>query len=112
MYSMKSHFAGGRGSGTRKVVLLLTDGQSNVKRDWTVPNAKKLKKAKAEIFVIAVGGQHILGIEEMAKVASFPPSKFLFRVKKVGDFLEIVKLAIKNVAPGIYKLIEKYKSTC
>ena len=65
-----------------------------------------------EIFVVAVGNQRIHGIEEMAKVASLPPSKFLFRVKKVGDFLEVVKLAIKEVAPRKYKIIEKLKSTC
>ncbi|CAB3993071.1 Hypothetical predicted protein [Paramuricea clavata] len=103
----------GRGFLSRKLVLLLTDGQSNVQKHKTLPNAQKLKDAGVEVFVIAVGGQHIRGIDEMANMATFPPKDFLLRVEKVGDFLEVVNLAIKTVAPGKYKILgDKYKSPC
>jgi hypothetical protein len=108
----QTSFSGARGAHSRKVVLLLTDGQSNIQRKKTVPEAKKLKSSGVQVFVIAVGGQHIHGIQEMAEVASFPPAKFLFRVKKMGDFLEVVKLAIKQVSPGQYKILERYKPSC
>jgi hypothetical protein len=105
------HLAGSRGFLSRKLVLLLTDGESNVNKQNTVPNAQKLKDKGVEVFVIAVGGQHMLGIEEMAKVATFPPADFLFRVEKVGHFFEVVQLAIEEVAPGKYKLLKPYVSS-
>ena len=92
--------------------MLLTDGHSNVHPHKTVPNAKKLKDAGVEVFVIAVGGKHMQGINEMAHIASYPPKDFLFRYKKVGDFFEIVKSAIKEVTPGVYKSIKDNKSSC
>ena len=103
---------GSRGFQSRKIVLLLTDGQSNVNPKQTIPNAQKLKDKGVEVFVIAVGGQHISGIDEMANIASFPPAKFLFRVEKVSGFLDVVNLAIKEVAPAQYKILDKYVSTC
>ena len=107
-----NYIAGGRGFNSRKVVLLLTDGLSNVDRNKTIPNGKKLKDKGVDLFVIAVGDQHISGIDEMTKVASFPPADYLFRVEKVGDFLEVVNLAIKLVAPAKYNILKKYVSPC
>ena len=78
----------------------------------TVPNAQKPNNKGVDEFVIAVGNKHITGIEEMANVASFPPADFLFRVEKVGEFLEVVNLAIKEVAPDKYKILKKYVSPC
>ena len=105
------HFSGSRFP-SRNVVLLLTDGYSYVDRGKTIPTAKRLKDAGVEVFVIAVGGKYMIGIEEMAHVASYPPKDFLFRVEKVGDFLEAVKLAIKEVEPKLYETIKYYKSSC
>ncbi len=93
-------------------MLLLTDGHSNKEEGKTVPNAKKLKDNGVEVFVIAAGDQHMTGIDEMAKIASPPLQDFLFRVEKVGDFLEIVKMAIKEIAPDKYKIVKNYISTC
>ena len=105
------HFSGSL-FGSRKVVLLLTDGHSNVHPEKTIPNANRLKAAGVEVFVIAVGGRHMTGINEMAHIASYPPKDFLFRVEKVGDFLEVVKLAIREVEPKLYEIIKYYKSSC
>lgn len=95
----------GRRRFSRKIVFLVTDGQSNIQNHLTVPNAKALKDDGVEIFVVAVGN-YISGIDEMVRVASYPPNKFLFRVSKLQNFLTIVKLVIKEVSPGKYNLIK------
>lgn len=103
--------SGGRIFG-RKVVLLLTDGQSNVDQQLTIPKADVLKNNGVKIFVIAIGG-YIKGIDEMVKVASYPPKDFLFRVSDYRGFVEVIKLVIKEVAPGKYNIIEgQYNPPC
>ena len=47
---------------SRKMVLLVTDGQSN-SRDLTISKAKALKGIGIDIYVVAVGS-HINGIDE------------------------------------------------
>ena len=94
---------------SRKIVLLVTDGQSNVGKSKTVPNAKALKDDKVDIYVVAVGS-YIHGIDEMVRIASYPPEKFMFRVQKLKDFWDVVKLVIKEVSPGKYKAIQGYKN--
>ena len=87
----------------------MTDGQSNVEKSLTIPNAQKLKNIGVEIFVIAVGN-HIDGIDEMAKVASYPPDKYVFRVNKNSDLIYVFELAWKKVIKG-YEA-KPYKSPC
>lgn len=89
--------------GSRKVVLLVTDGQSNVKRDLTIPNADKLKKLGVDIYVVAVGPNSRIDIVEVVKVAgpgSSNPNekreKYLFRVTDYNGLLKIMKLVVKN----------------
>ena len=109
---LSTYNTGARAFNSRKLVLLLTDGQFNVNREKTVPNAQKLKDKGVDVFVITVGNKHITGTDEMANAASYPPADFLFRVEKVGGFLEVVNLAIKEVAPDEYKILKKYVSPC
>ncbi|XP_068685047.1 cartilage matrix protein-like [Montipora foliosa] len=92
--------SGGR-SGATKTIYLVTDGQSNVQQDRTIPEAETLKRIGVEIFVVAVGS-YIQGIEEMVKVASYPPEKFVCRVKNHEGFLCVVQMALRQVAPGKY----------
>ena len=50
-------------------------------------------------------GTHLHGIDEMVKVSSFPPEKYLYRVSNLNQFWEIVKLVIKKVRPtGDYNI--------
>lgn len=63
-----------------------------------------------QINVVAVGS-YIDGIDEMVKVASSPPQDFIYRVKKNSDFLEVIKLIIKQVAPGKYDIVN-YEPPC
>ena len=94
------------------MVFLVTDGQSNIGRRLTVPKAQELKKAGVKIFVVAVG-RHINGIDEMVRVASYPPKDHLFRVKKLDGFLQIIKLIIQKVSPSKYAIIKgQYTTPC
>ena len=86
------------------MVFLVTDGQSNVEQQLTIPKADELKNSGVQIFVVAVG-TYINGIDEMVKVASYPPQQFLFRVKTLQQFWNVVKLIIKEVSPGKYTTI-------
>ena len=88
----------GRRDVARKMVFLVTDGQSNVERHLTIPKADALKNSGVQIFVVTVG-TYINGIDEMVKVASYPPQKFLFRVENLQGFLHIVELVIEQVSP-------------
>lgn len=90
---------------SKKVVLLVTDGQSNRETKKTIPNAKKLKDMGVSIFVVAVG-EYIDGIGEMVKVAgtknpSAPPDDFLFRVRDYDGFLKVTKLVVNEVPKGV-----------
>ena len=92
------------------MVLLVTDGQSN-SGDPTVSKAKALKDKGIDIYVVAVGG-YISGIDEMVKVASSPPENHMFRVQTLGDFWQVVKLAIRQVNPGEYAVLNGQYPPC
>ena len=94
------------------MVFLVTDGQSNVQKQLTIPKADALKNSGVQIFVVAVG-TYINGIDEMVKVASYPPEQFLFKVKNLSGFWNLVKLIIKQVDPGKYKILQgQYEPPC
>lgn len=94
------------------MVFHVTDGQSNVKKHLTIPKADALKNNGVQIYVVAVG-TYINGIDELVKVASYPPEHFIFRVKKLQGFWNIIKLIIKEVAPQKYKIIKgQYDPPC
>ena len=118
-FSNKSHILlvlGGRVSSQKKV-LLITDGQSNIQKQLTIPKAKNLKNMGVEIFVVALGS-YISGIGEMVKVAgcSNPfklPEDFLFRVHKYKGLWDVTKLIIKIMAAtGKYTSLSPYPSPC
>jgi len=93
------------------MVFLVTDGQSN-SPDLTISKAKALKDDGIDIFVVAVGG-YIDGIDEMVKVASSPPENRMFRVQTLSDFWQVVKLAIRQVDPGEYTVLNgEYDPPC
>ena len=115
--SYKSHILlvlGGRHN-ARKVVLLVTDGQSNRKTHLTIPNADELKNIGVAIYVVAVGS-NINGIGEMVKVAGTndrytPVQNYLFRVHNYRGFLEVVKMVVKKVS-GKYVPVIPFSSSC
>ena len=95
----------GRRMAATKVVLLFTDGQSNIQKQLTIPRANALKNSGVRIAVVAVG-TYIYGIDEMVKVASYPPEQSLFRVNSLSEFWEVIKLVIQKVDRGKYKILQ------
>ena len=93
------------------MVLLVTDGRSNSPH-LTISKAKALKGVGIDIYVVAVGS-YITGIDEMVKVASSPPENHMFRVQKLTNFWEVVKLVIQQVSPGEYRVVNgQYDPPC
>ena len=82
------------GSGTRvgsyRRVLIVTDGQSNIKRHKTLWNAMDLKLNGAEIFVVGIG-EYLDGINELAHLASSLDAH-LYRAGDMQGLVEVVKL--------------------
>ena len=76
--------------GSFKRVMVVTDGQSNIKRNKTISRATELKLNGAEIFVVGIG-EYLDGIDELARMAS-SPNAHLFRAGDMQGFVEIVKL--------------------
>ena len=114
----KSHvlFVPGGRFADRKNVLLITDGQSNVNKHLTIPNADKLKKLGVHIYVFAVGS-YISGIGEMVQVAgssSNPnPDDYLFRIKGYHQLWEFTKLVVTKLAStGKYISLSPQPSPC
>ena len=69
----------------------------------TIRKAQELKDKRVEILVVAVGS-HIYGIDEMVKVASYPPTDHMFRVKTLGDFYEVTKLILQKAFRGQWEI--------
>lgn len=57
-----------------------------------------MKKAGVEIYVVGVG-TNLYSLDEIVKVSSFPPEKYLYRVSSLSQFWEIVQLIIKKLRP-------------
>ncbi|KAL9984336.1 hypothetical protein ACROYT_G006620 [Oculina patagonica] len=102
----------GRRASSKKIVLVVTDGQSNQQKHLTVPNADALRSANVEVQVLAVG-KYINGIDEMVKVASTipgltntPNNKLLFRVKDYNGVWDVVKIMLEKVAPNTWRIVK------
>lgn len=80
----------GARAGSFRRVLVVTDGQSNVKRNKTLLNAMDLKLNGAEIFVIGVG-EYLDGIHELVHLASSLDAH-LYRAGDMQGLVEVVKL--------------------
>lgn len=94
------------------MVFLVTDGKSNRGGHLTIPRAQALKRSGVKIFVVAVG-ENVRGIDETDRVASYPPKDYIFRVKKLDGFLQIIKLMVQRYSPRKYAIIEgQYTRPC
>ncbi len=69
-----------------------------------------MKNSGVEIYVIAVG-TYINRIDKIVNVASYPPERFLFRVKDLAGFWNIIKLIVKQVSPDKYSIVN-YDPPC
>jgi hypothetical protein len=93
LFDKPQHYGGREQSFKR--VLVITDGQSNVKRNLTIPNAQKLKAEGIEVFVIAVG-EYLDGMEELSKMAS-SPNAHMYRVEDMRGLVLVVKLIPRSL---------------
>lgn len=101
-------FSTGRHTDADKYHLLVTDGQSNVQKHLTIPNAKILKNNGLDISVIAVG-DYIIGIEEMIKVVSFR-RRITCTEWRIS---QVIGLVVKEVSPGKYAIDKnKFNFSC
>lgn len=80
----------GARQGSFRRILVLTDGQSNIKRDETVPSAFQLKLLGVEVFVVAVG-EYLEGIQEIVQMASSTDAH-MYRVLNMSNLVKIIKL--------------------
>lgn len=71
-------------------ILLVTDGQSNINRNETIPSAVQLKILGIEVFVIAVG-EYLEGIKELVQIASSTDAH-MYRVLNLSGLAEMIKL--------------------
>ncbi|XP_046860975.1 integrin alpha-2-like [Xenia sp. Carnegie-2017] len=97
--------------GARQMVFLVTDGQSNISRRQTVPNAKKLKDDGVEILVIGVG-YFSRGIEEIFQIATLPVEDHILRFRNYRDMINVVNRVVEEINPGQYAIVAKIPSSC
>ena len=104
----------GRREGSEKVVILITDGQSNAQCHLTIPKAQELKKRQVKILVFVVGSSgDVRGMDEMVKVASDPPTDHMFRVETLGGFYEVTRLILQKAFPDEWKISSgQYNPPC
>lgn len=77
----------------KKIVILVTDGLSNIKAHRTVPQAKKMHKAGITIFTIAV---HETGSPEFEGIASTPKEDYLFNLQNYLELSAITREITKG----------------
>ena len=76
------------------------------------PDHRHLKDLEVKILVVAVG-KIVRGIDETDRVASYPPKDYLFPVKKLDGFLQIIKLMVQMYSPRKYAIIKgQYTRPC
>ena len=86
--------ASGHRQNARRLAVVVTDGNSNIQRDQTIPQAIQLKGIGTRVMVIAVGNYGDSGRKEMAGIASYPAKDNLFNVGDFDEMQEVVLMAL------------------
>ncbi|KAK3749637.1 hypothetical protein QZH41_001725 [Actinostola sp. cb2023] len=94
-YQMFENPKYGARDGSFKRILIVTDGQSNIKKHLTIEKAIRLKQVGIEVFVIAVG-EYLDGMEELSKMAS-SPNAHMYRVEDMNGLVLVVKLIPRSL---------------
>ena len=69
-------------SGVKNIVILLSDGGSNINPGNTVREAETLKRENVDIYSIAMGSADVA---EMADISSDPDSEYLYEVRTLSE---------------------------
>ena len=91
---------------SRKFVFLVTDGQSNIGKHLTVPNACQGTE-RWQCWNFCGGCWKLLQWHwwDGESCLVYPPEEHVFRVQKYENFWDVVKLVVKEVSPGKYKAL-------
>ena len=73
----------GERGGINDILILLTDGGSNVNASQTVANAQALKQSGTSIYVVAMGDQ--VNMEEVNAIATEANEKYVLTVNAADD---------------------------
>ena len=84
----------GHRQNARRLAVVVTDGNSNIQRDQTVPQAIQLKGIGTRVMVIAVGSYGDSGRKEMKDIASYPSEKNFFVVDDFNAFHQVASMAV------------------
>ncbi|ESN96267.1 hypothetical protein HELRODRAFT_189175 [Helobdella robusta] len=79
-----------------KIVIIITDGTSNIDQVKTIPTAKMLKDKGIQIFAIGVGDIDEAGRNELIGIASSPPSSYFFKVNEFADLKFLKNTLVKR----------------
>ena len=82
----------GRRDGVRGVVVLVTDGESNVNAEMTQEEARRLRDTGVVVIVIAVGDR--VGEEEASEMAS--PNR-MYRVRERADVPSVARTVLDRM---------------
>lgn len=83
--------------GVAHIAVLITDGQSNIDRERTVPDAAAAKAAGIDLYVVAIGAPKMTEINSMA---SKPHSKYVYSVNTAGDLSRLTRIITKETCPN------------
>jgi len=81
----QSVFTANRGDrqGVRNVAIVISDGNSNVDSDRTIPEADVARQRRIELYAVAVGRRS--NVAEMAGIASDPDSTHLLSMRSENE---------------------------
>lgn len=86
--------ASGHRQNAHRLAVVVTDGNSNIQQDQTVPQANQLKGIGTRVMVIAVGNYGDSGRKEMKDIASYPSEKNLYVVDDFDTMNQLVGMAL------------------
>ena len=84
------------------VVVLLTDGVSNINPEFTIPQARFIKQAGTHIFAIGVGN---FQPDELNAVASEPASENAFLLHDYASLYNLTNKIVQAACQGEYNVI-------
>ena len=86
--------ASGHRQNAHRWAFVVTDGNSNIQRDQTVPEALHLKGIGTRVIVIAVGNYGDSGRKEMKDIASYPSDANFYAVDDFTAFQDVVQTVL------------------
>ena len=84
-------------SGVQNIAIVVTDGQSNVQPDRTIPEAQAVRQRGIEVFAVAVGEQ--AKMSEINAIASSPTSSHVVALRTAADVSSSADKLISLLCP-------------